>query len=221
MQDRIEQVQAELEQLSVEVTKLVETVRGEAAEAYKRGDVVAFERLDRQQEDMAGFAAQIEAMAKQWRALTRQGSASAPISAFPPPAFEERVLDQVRIAANAPAPRPARGERTHEKEFIMPILQVLHEAGGSARRADAIRRLNEIMGPRLTEFDKERYDKGEIRWVGTANVAHFKMVAVGLLSAHSPRGVWEITPAGEALLRSGDLESIWPALQKARPTGRQ
>lgn len=199
MQDRIEGVQAALELLSTEVAKLLETVRSEGAEAYERDDMAAFERLRRQKEDITGFSAQVEALAKEWRALAKK--------------YQPRAL-----GSSSPRPRP--GEVTPEKEYVLPILQALHEAGGAAPASAVIRRVGEIMAGRFTEKDRELLNRGEVRWIHRTRWVRHHAAAGGLLASDSPKGVWQITPAGEALLRSGDVDSIWPKLREARRAQR-
>lgn len=192
-------VEAAVELLQEETAKLVETARRQGAEAYARGDTATFERIDRERQDLEAFAQQVEALAKQWRGIGR---------------------GRKRRAPTRSTPRPPRGELIPEKDFVLPILRVLREAGGSAPVREVIAGLESIVGPRLTRFDRGLLKGGEVRWVNRAQWVRSYMVRGGLLSANSPRGVWEITPEGEELLRSGDVDSVWAKLLEAKSSSR-
>ncbi len=98
--------------------------------------------------------------------------------------------------------RLARGIKTPDKAFWVPILAALEDLGGSGRIGEVLDRVEKMVRDKLFEVDRERLRDGRtIRWQNTAAWARFKMVKAGLLSANSPRGVWEITDAGRAYLR--------------------
>lgn len=192
-------VGAAVELLQEETGKLVEMARRQGAEAYERGDMVTFARIHRQCQELEGFAQQVEALAKQWRGVGR---------------------GRTRRAPGRTSPRPPRGALTPVKDYVLPILRVLHDAGGSAPVDEVKAGLMRIMGPRLTAKDRGLLKGGEVRWVNRAQWVRLWMVRGGLLSASSKRGVWEITPEGEAVLRSGDVDAVWPKLLEAKSSRR-
>ncbi len=94
-----------------------------------------------------------------------------------------------------------RGQKTPEQEFIVPILQVLQDMGGSGRAVEVLNRVGQRMLGTLNEFDLSTLKTGQLRWRNTTQWARQKMKARGLLAADSPRGIWEITEHGRAYLR--------------------
>jgi len=98
--------------------------------------------------------------------------------------------------------RLRKGLRTPEAEYRVPILQVLAEMGGSAKAADVLEHVGQIMKPALKKVDFEPLASGpdNPRWRNAAQWARNSMVKEGFLKSDSPRGVWEITEAGKQLL---------------------
>ncbi|WP_157042527.1 winged helix-turn-helix domain-containing protein [Roseiflexus castenholzii] len=98
--------------------------------------------------------------------------------------------------------RLKRGLRTPEDEFRAPILQCLVDLGGSAPMTEVLDRVERVMKDRLNAYDRLPLpsDSTLIRWRNTAQWARNVMVREGLLASDSPRGVWEITPAGRRWL---------------------
>ena len=116
----------------------------------------------------------------------------------------ERQEDEETKAERRNLGRLRKGIRTPDKEFRIPILQVLAEMGGSAKAGDVLDRLGRAMKPILKKVDYQPLasDPNNLRWRNTAQWARNTMVKEGLLKADSPRGVWEVTDAGKQQLRS-------------------
>jgi len=96
--------------------------------------------------------------------------------------------------------RAAPGSILPEGEYWRPILSIIDSAGGSARANDVIDALEDRLGDRFTEKDREPLAMGEIRWRNRARFARLRMIERGLLSGDAPRGRWEITDEGRAYL---------------------
>jgi hypothetical protein len=103
------------------------------------------------------------------------------------------------------APRLARGVRTPESAFVLPILRAIVDLGGSASMQQVLERVGAAMKDQLRDVDYEslKSDPTHPRWNNTAQWARNTMVTNGLLKNNSPRGVWEITAAGKEYLRTG------------------
>lgn len=121
----------------------------------------------------------------------------------------KRLLDEVEgVSEDAAEEGPDKrfgsratpGSILPEREYWVPILQILREAGGSAQANDVIDALGPRMEHRLTPGDYEVLRMGEIRWRNRARFARLRMRERGLLSDESPRGIWEITSAGDRYL---------------------
>ncbi len=105
--------------------------------------------------------------------------------------------------------RLAKGLRTPESAFVVPILATLEELGGAAAMHQVLERVGALMKDTLKEVDFQslKSDPGRPRWNNTAQWARNTMVEDGLLKKNSPRGVWEITEAGRAMLKKRRSES--------------
>jgi len=149
--------------------------------------------------ELETFAGQVEALVQRWRAMGH---------------------GRTRRRPGRISPRARRGTLIPEKDYVLPILRVLHDAAGSAPVHEVIAALERIMGPHLNAKEQELLKGGQVRWVNRVQWARLAMVCGGLLSSTSKRGVWEITPEGEAVLQSGDVDAIWPKLLEAKSSRR-
>jgi hypothetical protein len=118
-----------------------------------------------------------------------------------------RLLDQAEdpnadgtYDATDEATRAAPGSVLPVKDYWIPILRLVVEAGGSAHSNDVIEALEERMKDILTPRDHQPLKSGEIRWRNRARFARLRMKERGLLSDSSDRGIWEITPRGARYL---------------------
>jgi hypothetical protein len=100
------------------------------------------------------------------------------------------------------AARLPRGERTPEEAFRRPILEALVELGGRAQVAKVLDLVRRKMANRLKPIDTAPLSSSPQtpRWRNTAQWARNNLCEEGLLRSDSPRGIWEITPAGRAAL---------------------
>lgn len=91
-----------------------------------------------------------------------------------------------------------KGLKTKQEEYIIPILEVLIELGGSGKISEVLDRVYEKMKDKLNKYDLDPLpsDPKAIRWKNTAQWAKVEMVKKGLLSSKAPKGVWEITQRG-------------------------
>ena len=94
-------------------------------------------------------------------------------------------------------PRLPRGQKTPQQAYHRPLLEALHELGGSARIHEVLalieKRMKTILGP----IDYEKLPSGtSVRWQNTAQWVRFDLVKEGLLKSDSPPGVWELSDKG-------------------------
>lgn len=106
------------------------------------------------------------------------------------------VRNEVRQAT----PRAIPGSILPEREYWLPILEILMEAKGAAPASEVIDALVGRMRSMLTQRDYETLSMGEVRWRNRARFARLRMTERGLLSATSARGIWELTDAGRKYL---------------------
>lgn len=121
------------------------------------------------------------ALRKEWEAL------------IPSPQSNQRK--RITRAKRRNLGRLETGLRTPETAYYRPILQALHDLGGSARTKDVLEKVESLMKGTLTNVDYETLPSKPymLRWEETAQWARHKMVREGLLKQASPHGVWEIT----------------------------
>lgn len=101
--------------------------------------------------------------------------------------------------------RLPKGVRTPNREFELPILQVLVSLGGKGRMADVLDKLGEVMRAALNESDYQPLpsDPDSVRWRNTAQWTRYTLVQQGDMKPDSPRGVWEITAQGQKRVKAG------------------
>lgn len=119
--------------------------------------------------------------------------------------------------------RPVANDRfTPVEYFWMPILETLVDLGGSGRYERVIDRVGEKMEHILTPADKEILPSGMyVRWRNRVAWQRYNMVKQGLLRKDSPRGVWEITPEGNAWLGAARKLLVPKGAPNERPHQQQ
>lgn len=98
--------------------------------------------------------------------------------------------------------RLARGERTRQEAFRLPILRALEELGGEAKMSEVLDRVFAEMKPHLkpADFQPLPSDGKTPRWRNTAQWERKNMVNEGLLRNDSPHGIWAISEKGRKYL---------------------
>jgi hypothetical protein len=79
-------------------------------------------------------------------------------------------------------------------------LEALKDLGGKGEVANVLKRVERKMKTSLRAVDYKKTATGMLRWRKSAMWKRKAMVDEGLLSPNSPRGAWELTPKGRALL---------------------
>jgi hypothetical protein len=127
----------------------------------------------------------------------------------------QRLLDEVEEGENGAVEegeldvdarfgsRATPGSILPEREYWLPILEVLAREGGAASANDVIDALGHRMSELFTANDFEVLRMGEVRWRNRARFARLRMRERGLLSDTSPRGIWELTDDGRRFLEEG------------------
>lgn len=118
--------------------------------------------------------------------------------------MEARYLMLPDAPAGTSTPeRLARGMRTPEAAFVVPILCALQALGGRAQMQQVLEHVEAEMKGEFREVDHLplKSDKNKPRWYNTAQWARNTMVEDGLLKKSSPRGIWELTAEGVRYLQ--------------------
>ena len=95
-----------------------------------------------------------------------------------------------------PIKRRPRGNKLPQKEFRLPLMEVLLELGGSAEVKDIREALAPKILPRLSEDDFQLVSSGDERWWNATCWERSDLVKEGLFRKDSPRGIWELSDEG-------------------------
>jgi hypothetical protein len=102
--------------------------------------------------------------------------------------------------------RPPQSEprQTAQSKFTRPILEALAQSGGEARAKDVLDEVGQKVASDLLPADAALLSNGEPRWRVSAAFERQNLIQRGLLAHDAPRGIWRITEAGRAWLRTQD-----------------
>lgn len=95
------------------------------------------------------------------------------------------------------AVRPAVSVRTKPRRWTPPedfkpaIIVVLTDAGGELAKDAALAAIEDLVGDRLTEGDRQKAPTGELRWQLAARKARQSLIAEGRLTKVTP-GYWTL-----------------------------
>jgi len=155
--------------------------------ATQQGDFDTMEVELERQKNLVSARQQLEGLQELWPRLVG----------------EHRLAKKPRGARRATSRRKRlpRGAKTPQQAFVLPILSVLEDLGGSGAAVEVLDRVGELMSDKLNKFDLSALRTGQPRWRNTAQWTRQEMKNEGLLADDSPRGVWEITEYGRAFLR--------------------
>ena len=107
----------------------------------------------------------------------------------------------------------ASRDRLAQSEFRQPLLEILHEMGGSARVANLRPTMREKMMPTLLQGDLELVSSGDERWWNATCWERRSLVKEGYIRDDSPRGTWELSERGMAHLEKSISESPDPFVE--------
>lgn len=103
--------------------------------------------------------------------------------------------------------RAPRGSLLPQQEYEGPLLQSLIELGGRAPTSEVVERTGTHLHDKLTPADREVLDSGEVRWKNRVQFVRLGLIKQGLIAKDSPRGLWEITDAGQARVKKAGRSS--------------
>lgn len=105
--------------------------------------------------------------------------------------------------AKARRSRAAAGTLLPESEYHRPILEILADNGGRLAKQAVIHEVGRRLGDRLTEADRDTLESGGVRWESRAQFARLRLADRGFIDKNAPRGIWALTPEGQAALEEG------------------
>ena len=122
----------------------------------------------------------------------------------PLPEMEARYAASLE-AGDTPigAEKLAKGLRTPEKAFEIPILAALVKLGGKAPMQQVLDVVGEAIKANLRDVDFQflKSDAKRPRWQNTAQWCRNTMVGAGLLVKGGQHGIWEITELGRKVVK--------------------
>lgn len=153
------------------------------SEKVKAGDYDAAQALISDLKTIADYRAKVDELAKNWQLKTSVLS-------------NRKDAEQIN-----------RAEPLRMPHFKRPILEALCELGGKAKSKDVLVLVEQKIGNKFTEADKELDKQKSPKWQKTANFERLNLKHEGLISAPD-RGIWEITEQGLAWLKSKEAEQL-------------
>jgi len=203
------------------IGRAIDGLRGEAARASLAGDYDGTVDLAKRASAVEQFRAEVEGLRQKWR------------DTFPKehfPGLEAGAEDE----GGEPGRAEPSAEPTPYADYFVPILLALVEAGGKERTGTVLEHAEAMMGASMREGDRTPLPSGVPKWRSTAGYARAKLVQMGLLSARSQPGIWEVTRQGRAWLeehlaeeasrRRGDAGSapgVWQVKGVSFPAGTE
>ena len=183
-------VSAALHLLGDSLEAEVQRINTEGSQAMQVGDYDTAQAVIDFAKRLTAFRAKVNDLGEEWLKLEElRDKASAEVQ---------------QIVSKRFFGKSKKGQITPNLAYCKPLLQVLEEMGGSGKTKAVLDRLGEKMKSVLMPKDYEPHESNakQIRWRNTAQWARNKMVNEdGRMKKDSPRGVWEISPAGSAWLK--------------------
>lgn len=203
-------VYAAFDMLLDEIQAEVETITGRVGPLAGAGDFEGARGLIDRSEKMAALKAKVAALREEWTGLVgRVGTISRR------PAGE---------APNHPKGKRLKvGSRVPTNSFRLPVLRALLDMGGSGPKAQVLARVHELIKDSLNAVDYEPIpsDPDRPRWRVRAEWVRFHLAEEGLIKLDSPRGIWEISDAGQEYMKQNSGRPGSGAVQWAvSPSGR-
>lgn len=120
-----------------------------------------------------------------------------------PAAHARRQKKALKKSSEPKRPRAKAGTILPEHEYDRPILGALVNAPhGRLPKTEVLAAVGQTLHERLLPADHEMMGN-EPRWAKRAQFRRLKLVQQGLMSADSPRGMWEVAEAGRAFYLEG------------------
>jgi hypothetical protein len=132
MDEPLREVTAALEMADDELNKLVRSLREQGAEAFGSGEGAGFAKNSQRLQAVEDFQKRFAQLRQQCTGLTRR----------------RRATRKGRRSAAQPS--ASRGELLRERAYVLPILQTLRDAGGSAGVREVLDRVHKRIGHQLS-----------------------------------------------------------------------
>ena len=118
------------------------------------------------------------------------------------PSHDGTPRSQEPAVPSRPGLSAAKLAKLPQKEFRKPLLQAIHELGGSAQVHELRPILRDRMKSRLLPGDFEHVSGGVERWWNAACWVRHDLVNEGYFRSDSPRGIWALSDEGVKLVEN-------------------
>lgn len=181
---------AAFEMLLEEIEAEIEFTSKVGAQAFESRDYERARKALERAAQITAFRDKADALRREWDALTGGRS-------------DDEEGDDEQRSGRRDLGRLARGLRTREDAYRLPILQALVDLGGHAPMAEVLEDVRQRMQTTLKEVDFQPLasDPDLLRWRNTAQWAKSAMVKEGLIKSDTRRGIWEISDPGRRFLQ--------------------
>ena len=177
-----------------EVESVVDSLNNEGAEAFQKSDYETAKGLIEDATRLTDFRTKVRNLQKEWDTLFH-------------PKLPPRIRTTGKTVKRSYTIRLDRGLRTNNDAFRRPILEALKELNNSATVTEVLERVAGKMKTILNDYDRQPLPSQPkiTRWNNNAQWCRNILVQEGLMKADSPRGIWEISEKGEAVLKNKDV----------------
>ncbi len=122
------------------------------------------------------------------------------VQKLPQPSTLDTSLHEHSLeSADTPLPRTS---------YALSILKALSQLGGSAVTSEVLRTVRRLMENELKPIDLSQRPAGHLYWENRVHDMRRELINKGLMTANSPRGIWEISDMGREYLINLNSEEI-------------
>lgn len=201
LHQHVQDVAAALELAIETVDTVAADVNRQAQDSIARSGYAEARALLDLAERLVSFRSVISNSADQWDGLSAELDRSRP--AAPSRKRTAKASRKKKARKRADYGKVDPSEKTSQRDYLIPILEILDDLGGKAKASEVLEVVAERMRPRFKPADLEPLASNpkEPRWRNTAQWARQQLVNKGLLAPSQERGVWELTDAGRHYLK--------------------
>jgi hypothetical protein len=194
-----EAVIAAIERLVDAIDNAIEATNIAGASAFQSRDYGQVAEVSALAEEILSFRGRVEGIREEWRALPNRVQAAR--LRKPQPPTDPLTLSTDRRAASGDgrrhrSPSTFTGVATSSREFALPVLSILADFGGAARKAEVLDGIERQYLQLLTEGDWEINARGDGRWRVNAGNVRSHLIERGWLYDGADKGLWELSEQG-------------------------
>lgn len=188
------------ERLVAAIDSAIEATNSAGASAFQSRDYGQVAEVSALAEEVLAFRMRVEGIQEEWHALPDRAGAALVRKLQPP--VDTLALSSGRRSQSGDgrrhrSPSTFTGVATPSREFALPVLSILADLGGAARKADVLDGIERSYLHLLTEGDWEISTRGDVRWRVNAGNVRSHLIERGWLHDGVDKGLWEISEEGQ------------------------